>query len=103
MTCTALSLGFDRDGPCSSKLEVLALPVNASMDLCCKDDEHDLKFDKPRVIATGLHWLALYKPPFWQVSADYKEAISQHIRNVGLCSGRPVKNKQMFFIFYFGI
>ena len=25
------------------------------------------------------------------------------IRNVGLCLGRPVKNKQMLLIFYFGI
>jgi len=55
MTCTALSLGFNRDGPCSSKLEALALPVNASMDPCCKDDEHDMKFEKPRVLATGSH------------------------------------------------
>lgn len=30
--------------------------------------------EQPSIIGEGAHWLALYKPPFWQVSADAKEA-----------------------------
>ena len=32
-----------------------------------------------------------------------EEVYGHDIRNVGLCSGRPVKNKKCFLFFYFGI
>mmetsp|Transcript_10016 Transcript_10016/g.31379 ORF Transcript_10016/g.31379 Transcript_10016/m.31379 type:complete len:613 (-) Transcript_10016:39-1877(-) len=30
--------------------------------------------EQPYALAEGQHWLALYKPPFWQVNVDSKEA-----------------------------
>lgn len=38
-----------------------------------RDDEHASKFEQPYVLAEGLHWFALYKPPFWQVSVGSSE------------------------------
>ena len=34
------------------------------------------RFQQPSILGEGLHWLALYKPPFWEVSVDSKEAQS---------------------------
>ena len=39
-----------------------------------KKDDHASLFQQPCVLAEGLHWFALYKPPFWEVSVESKEA-----------------------------
>jgi len=31
-------------------------------------------YEEPSILAEGEHWLALYKPPHWEVSVDSKEA-----------------------------
>jgi len=34
-------------------------------------------YESPSILAEGKHWLALYKPPHWQVNVDSKEAAKE--------------------------
>ena len=61
IACNLLRLAHDRDGPGGTNLPGCAVLEE-------KEGRPSQKNDRPYILAEGLHWFALYKPPFWQVT-----------------------------------
>eukprot|EP00927_Polykrikos_kofoidii_P004710 TRINITY_DN11866_c0_g1_i1.p1 TRINITY_DN11866_c0_g1~~TRINITY_DN11866_c0_g1_i1.p1 ORF type:complete len:586 (+),score=69.08 TRINITY_DN11866_c0_g1_i1:67-1824(+) len=77
ITTAALKLGRQRDRePLKVKKDrrgALATTGNTSVEHLAH--AHDAaQQEGPTVLAEHEHWMAIYKPPFWQVSVDSKEA-----------------------------
>merc|ERR1712193_265367 len=77
MTLAALRLGYARDmqsgfGQCGtdSTASILTSLASASNVTGWNVGTHASQYEQPYVLAEGLHWFALYKPPFWEVSVD---------------------------------
>ena len=72
-----LRLGHGRDGhgdygqggPVQSASMLTSL-ASAGNVTGAEVDTHASQYEQPYVLAEGVHWFALYKPPSWQVNVD---------------------------------
>lgn len=73
ITDRALHLGRQRDEDAAKRRGADLPAPDSELKLPERTTSGDLH-EQPSLLAQGPHWLALYKPPFWQVSVDSKEA-----------------------------